>query len=232
MTLWADFLKNNGRTIHKWKHYFPAYERHFSRYVNRPMTFLEIGCGLGGSLQMWKRYFGPHAQIIGIDLRPECVNFEEDQIAVRIGDQSDPAFLNTVVEEFGPPDIVLDDGSHVMKHVVASFAFLYPRMASDGVYMVEDLHTAYWGEYGGGLHRQGSFIELCKNLLDELNADWSRGALPPTNFTRRTQSMHFYDSIAAFERGRTLQKSAPMIPPGTYTPPNWSADGQLLSSHP
>ena len=102
-----------------------------------------------------------------------------------------------------------------MKHVHASFAFLYPRMAPDGVYMVEDLHTAYWDEYEGGLHRPGSFIELCKNLLDELNADWSRGALPPTDFTRCTQSMHFYDSIALFERGRTLQKSAPTIPPST-----------------
>jgi SAM-dependent methyltransferase len=213
MSLWAEFLNHSGRPIHKWKHYFPAYERHFGRYVNRPMTFIEIGCGFGGSLQMWKRYFGPHAQIIGIDINSDCKAFAEDQIAVCIGDQSDPAFLNTVVDEFGPPDIVLDDGSHIMEHIVASFSFFYPRTASDGVYMVEDLHTAYWDEYGGGLYRAGSFVELCKNLLDQLNADWSRGALPATDFTRDTQSMHFYDSIAVFERGRTLQKSAPMYPP-------------------
>jgi hypothetical protein len=213
MGLWAEFLNNSGRPIHKWKHYFPAYERHFCRYINRPLTFMEIGCGRGGSLQMWKRYFGPHAQIVGIDILPECMEFEEDQIAIRIGDQADTAFLSGVIEEFGPPDIVLDDGGHVMSHIVASFSWLYPRVAPDGIYMVEDLHTAYWPEYEGGLCRAGSFIQLCKHLIDELNADWSRGELPPSAFTRTTQSMHFYDSMAVFERGRTSVKYAPMIPP-------------------
>ena len=212
MSLWSEFLTHQGRTIHKWKHYFPAYERHFSRFIDRPVTFLEIGCGLGGSLQMWKRYLGPHAQVVGIDIRPECADYQEDQIAVRIGDQSDPAFLSKIIEEFGQPDIVLDDGSHIMAHVCASFGYLYPRTAPDGVYLVEDLHTAYWDEYGGGVGRAGSFVELCKALIDELNADWSRGVLTATAFTRSTQSMHFYDSIAVFERGRTLDKSAPMFP--------------------
>jgi len=91
--------------------------------VNRPVNFIEIGCGQGGSLQMWKRYFGPHAQIVGIDINPECIHFQEDQIAVGIGDQSDPGFLNTIVTEFGYPDVVLDDGSHVMEHLAASFRF-------------------------------------------------------------------------------------------------------------
>jgi hypothetical protein len=72
---------------------------------------------------------------------------------------------------------------------------------------VEDLHTAYWDEYGGGLGREGTFIEVCKALVDELNADLSRGALPATDFTRSTLSMHFYDSIVAFERGRRLPHS-------------------------
>ncbi|WP_428484002.1 class I SAM-dependent methyltransferase [Rhodopila sp.] len=207
MNLWADFLSNDGRIIDKWKHYFPAYERHFARYVNRPLTFLEIGCGEGGSLQMWKRYFGPHARLIGIDVRPQCAAFEEDQIAIRIGDQADPVFLDQLIEEFGTPDIVLDDGSHIMQHVVATFGFLFHRTAPDGVYMVEDLHTAYWEQFGGGLQRPGTFIELCKTLVDEMNADWTRGALPPTEFTRSTLSMHFYDSLVAFERGRTTRKT-------------------------
>ena len=210
MSLWADFLTNDQRLIHKWKHYFPAYEAHFSRYINRDVVFIEIGCGEGGSLQMWKRFLGPHATIIGIDLRPECKAFEEDQISIRIGDQSDVGFLESVLAEFGPPDIVLDDGSHVMTHLRASFAFLYPRMARTGVYFVEDLHTAYWPEYEGGLNAQGSFIELCKTLIDELNADHSREALLPTTFTHSTMSMHFYDSLAVFERGRHQVKSAPM----------------------
>jgi hypothetical protein len=211
LNLWASFLTNDGRLIHKWKHYFPIYERHFRDFVYKPVTFMEIGCGRGGSLQMWKRYFGPHARIVGIDILPECKEFEEDQIEIRIGAQQDPQFLENVIAEFGAPDIVLDDGSHVMSHVIASFQFLYPRVAKNGIYMVEDLHTAYWEEYEGGLRKPTTFIELSKNLLDELNADHSRGALTPTEFTRTTLSMHFYDSVTVFEKGVHTKKWAPQI---------------------
>ena len=209
MTLWADFLNNDKRLIHKWKHYFPAYERHFKEFVNKSTTFIEIGCGQGGSLQMWKRYFGPHARIIGVDINPECKAFEEDQVEVRIGDQSDPKLLQSLIDEFGPPDIVLDDGSHVMNHIKATFNFLYPLMPKNGVYMVEDLHTAYWDEFEGGLRKSSTFIELSKDLIDELNAEHTRGALPPSQFTNSTLSMHFYDSIVVFERGTHTKKWAP-----------------------
>lgn len=220
MNLWSDFLTNDGRVIHKWKHYFPIYERHFRDYVDKPVTFIEIGCGEGGSLQMWKRYFGPHARIVGLDIDPRCQEFAEDQIEIRIGDQQDAAFLRSVIDEFGTPDIVLDDGSHVMSHVCASFDFLYPRLAKSGIYMVEDLHTAYWEEYEGGLGRPGSFIELTKQLIDQLNADHIRQGLAPSEFTRTTLAMHFYDSVVVFERGRHTAKTAPQIgrpaaPPGS-----------------
>jgi len=160
---------------------------------------------------MWKRYLGPHARIIGIDINPACAAFAEDQIDIRIGDQANPAFLNAIVQEFGPPDVILDDGSHIMAHVCASFALLYPSVSHNGVYVVEDLHTAYWEEYEGGLKREGSFIEYCKDLIDELNADHTRGAVQPTPFTLSTLSMHFYDSIVVFEKGRHTIKHAPQI---------------------
>jgi hypothetical protein len=156
---------------------------------------------------MWKRYLGPHAQIVGIDVNPECRTFEEDQIKIRIGSQSDTNFLSDVLAEFGTPDIVLDDGSHHMSDVVNTFRFLYPRTSPDGVYLVEDLHTAYWDEFEGGLKREGTLIEVSKGLIDELNAEWTRDALPATEFTRATLSMHFYDSMVVFERGRRLTHS-------------------------
>jgi SAM-dependent methyltransferase len=211
MTLWSDFLTNDQRLIHKWKHYFPAYERHLSKFVNTDVVFLEIGCGQGGSLQMWKRFLGPYARIIGIDLRPECKEFAEDQIEIRIGDQSDKAFLLDVCKEFGAPDVVLDDGSHIMSHIRATFSVLYAQVPRNGVYLVEDLHAAYWPEFEGGLKRKESFIETCKDLIDELNADHSREALPATEFSRSTLSMHFYDSMVVFEKGRHGNKDAPQI---------------------
>lgn len=211
MSLWQDFVTNDQRLIHKWKHYFPAYQDHLSRFQNQDVVLIEIGCGGGGSLQMWKRFLGPHARIVGLDLRPECAAFGEDQIEVRIGDQADEAFLESVLAEFGVPDVVIDDGSHVMSQINASFRYLYPRVAKNGVYIVEDLHTAYWPNYGGGLRREGTFIEIAKHLIDELNADHTRGALPATPFTRSTLSMHIYDSMVILERGRHTMKYAPQI---------------------
>jgi hypothetical protein len=208
--LWSDFIGNESRSAAKWKHYFPIYESHFCRYINRPLVMIEIGCGEGGSLRMWKRYFGPHAQIVGIDVRPECKAFEEDQIAIRIGSQADEGFLAAVLKEFGTPDIVLDDGSHQMSHVNATFRFLYHRTDSRGVYAVEDMHTSYFPNYGGGLRREGTFIEMCKELIDELNA--ATGNTKVTDFTHSTLSMHFYDSVVVFERGRMTHRH--VITPG------------------
>ena len=209
MTLYGDFITNDARELHKWKHYFPPYERHFSPFINRSVVFIEIGVNKGGSLQFWKRYFGPHANIIGIDINPHCKDLEEDQVSIRIGNQADPGFLQSILDEFGSPDVVLDDGSHIMAHTLESFRFLYPRMTKNGVYLVEDMHTSYWPEFQGGVRQEGSFIEVCKGLIDELNADHTRGVIQPSWFTKSTLSMHFYDSLVVFERGtHTVKTSA------------------------
>lgn len=154
---------------------------------------------------MWKKYFGPFAQIIGIDIKEKCKDFEGDQVSIRIGDQSDHKFLAEIVEEFGPPDIVLDDGSHQMEHIASSFEFLYPRLTKNGVYMVEDLCTAYWEEFGGGLGKEASFIEKCKHLVDKLNTEHTRGKLEEDEFSKSTLSMHFYNSMVAFEKGQPAE---------------------------
>lgn len=206
-SMWPLFVDNEGKPVHKWTHYFPVYDRHFGRFRNLDVVVLEIGVSKGGSLQLWKKFFGPYARIIGIDKDADCAAHAEQQIDVRIGSQSDVRFLAKVVAEFGPPDIVIDDGSHIMSDVRTTFDFLYPRISRTGVYLVEDLHTAYWPEFGGGLN-QATFIDYSKHLVDELNADHSRGQLSPTEFTRSTLSMHIYDSIIVFEKGRHGEKHA------------------------
>ena len=56
------FLNNSDKTIFKWLHYLDIYEEVFSRFRGKPVTMLEIGVLGGGSLQMWKDYFGPQMQ--------------------------------------------------------------------------------------------------------------------------------------------------------------------------
>ena len=195
--LYHDFLTNNNKLITKWVHYFPIYERHMRKFVNQSVNFWEIGIYRGGSLQMWKRYLGPFAKIVGIDINLKCRYHKEDQINICIGDQSDTTFLQAIIDKYGAPDIVLDDGSHFMKHVCASFDFLYGKLSKNGVYMVEDLHTSYIDKYGGGLRREGTFVERCKEMIDLINA---RHCNLPRSFADSTFSMSIYDSIAVFEK--------------------------------
>jgi SAM-dependent methyltransferase len=202
-------MLNEGKGIHKWVHYFPIYERYFGSWRNKTLTFLEIGVDRGGSLQMWQRYFGPLARIIGIDIDPACREHESPGVFVRIGDQSDTVFLQTVIDEFGTPDIVLDDGSHEMRHVRKTFQFLYPQLPKNGIYLVEDLHTAYWPEFGGGVHEAGTFVNLAKQFIDQLNADHSRGqVMPDVAITRNTFGVSCFDSVIVFEKGQVLWKEA------------------------
>jgi hypothetical protein len=202
----ADFSAQPRQDRQQMGPLFPIYERHFKPWQGKSLTFLEIGVKRGGSLKMWQLYFGPLARIVGIDIDPDCAAHEVPGIFVRIGDQSDPAFLQSVIDAFGVPDVVLDDGSHRMEHISESFAFLYPRLPKNGVYMVEDLHTAYWKNYGGGLHEERSFINICKHLIDKLNAHHSRGAVEPDAFTNQTFGMSFYDSVVAFDKGEIFRR--------------------------
>ena len=174
--------------------------------MSKKITFIEIGVSKGGSLQMFAEYFGPLATVVGIDIDINCKQFESDYMHVRIGDQSDTNFLESVLSEFGTPDIVLDDGSHVMQHVRSSFDYLYPKLSKNGIYMVEDMHTAYWKEFGGGYLAPDSFIEYSKNLIDQLNYQHIREEIATPQFIRDTNSISFYDSIVVFEKGTLTPK--------------------------
>jgi hypothetical protein len=147
------FEANSGRLIHKWIHYFDIYHRHFEAFRGKPLTLVEFGVFHGGSLQMWKHYFGAQARIVGVDINPACASLTEDQVEIRIGDQGDRSFLRSLRDELGEIDILIDDGAHMMRHQVATFEELFPAVRDGGVYLVEDLHTGYWPEYGGGHER-------------------------------------------------------------------------------
>ncbi|HNP06656.1 MAG TPA: class I SAM-dependent methyltransferase [Cyclobacteriaceae bacterium] len=192
---------NNHRQIIKWNHYFEIYERYFEAYRGKEIVVLEIGVFQGGSLQMWKSYFGPKARIYGIDINPECKKFEEEKIEIFIGSQSDKTFLQSVKAKIPPIDILIDDGGHSMKQQIVSFKELFDHINPGGIYLCEDLHTSYWLAYGGGHKRKGSFIEFSKNLIDQLNAHSSeQRSLTPTSFTNSTYALHYYESILIIEK--------------------------------
>jgi hypothetical protein len=57
--------------------------------------------GEGGSLDTWRRYLGPDASMVGIDIDQRCADRLDPPNLVRIGSQADRVFLEGVVAEFG-----------------------------------------------------------------------------------------------------------------------------------
>lgn len=198
-----DYWKYNtfNPAMSKYDQYFEIYETFLNKFVGKKVKVLEIGVWQGGSTLMWKKYFGKDATIIGVDILPDCKQFEDDQIKIYIGSQSDINFLNELIEKEGPFDIILDDGGHHMDQQVTSFKYLYKHLNDGGVYLCEDLHTNYWKEFEGGYKQQNTFIEMTKNLIDELHASYSESPdLKITEFTYNTTGIHIFDSVIVFDK--------------------------------
>ena len=53
-SLISFFEESEYHTI-KYRNYFPIYEKLFSKFVNKKITFVEIGVFSGGSLFMWRK---------------------------------------------------------------------------------------------------------------------------------------------------------------------------------
>ena len=135
--------------MQKWDNYFEVYDTHMSRFLDRPITFLEIGVSQGGSLDMWRSCLAPGSLVVGVDINPRCKRFEDDNTRIFIGDQADPAFWNDVLSQVPTIDVVLDDGGHTMEQQIGSFNCLYSKIAGDGLYMCEDTHTSYSPQFEG-----------------------------------------------------------------------------------
>jgi hypothetical protein len=163
---------------------------------------VEIGVLEGGSLLMWKDYFGGKAKIYGIDWNPDCTNkVKADGVEVVIGSQSDREFLRRLKVKIPKMDILIDDGGHMMEQQIVTFEELFSHVSDDGVYLCEDLHTSYWEEFGGGYRKSTSFVEYSKNFIDMLNAYHSRTPeLAASEFTKTVNSVHYYDSIIVVEK--------------------------------
>ncbi|MGD1237785.1 class I SAM-dependent methyltransferase [Mycobacterium seoulense] len=208
---------DSTQDILKWTHYLPIYESALSEFRSRPIRMMEIGVFKGGSLQMWRQYLHPESVIVGIDIDATTSRFDNPSqgIHVRIGGQQDVFFLQRVVSELGPFDVILDDGSHMASHMVRSFRYLFANgLASGGVYIVEDIHANYWREFRDS---PVSFVDFTKWLIEAMHAHYqvTDGYLnfhvgDPHRLTEISvplattliEKVEFYDSIALIHRAK------------------------------
>jgi hypothetical protein len=192
--------------------YFPAYDVLLSGLRDRPITFVEIGVLNGGSLFMWRSYFGDQARIIGIDLNPAAKRWEQHGFEIFVGNQADTGFWSETMKKIGDIDVLLDDGGHTFAQQIVTCEAALPHIKDGGILIIEDTHSSYMPDFGGPSAR--SLISYAKNIVDGVN--YRSGRLPVKIFEQAVFYVSFFESIVAFHVDRTVaaEKSVPVVNAG------------------
>jgi len=185
--------------------YFPVYANLFRHLRNQKCTFIETGILEGGSLFMWKKWLGPDARVIGIDLNPEAKKWERFGFEIFIGDQSCQNFWSQTFSEIGHFDAFLDDGGHQSFQQIVTLQQAIYHSKGDCVIAIEDTYASFMNDFQS--HGDRSFLEYSKDATDLLvgrSFDMYPGRFPEninlgeiTKF-EKVFNISFFNGIVAF----------------------------------
>ena len=206
-----DIFDNLEHSADKWNTYFDIYEKHLNSFVGKEITLVEVGVQKGGSLEMWSKYLGPQATIIGIDIDPSCslLQYKQNNIRVEIGDQADPAFWRDFLSRYPKIDILIDDGGHSTLQQITTLMATFNRISVPGIFICEDCHTSYNSHF---INTDESFIQFSKSCIELLYTDWAdreekdkieeilKFGYNNMSMDKQLTSMSFYDSVVVFEK--------------------------------
>jgi hypothetical protein len=200
--------------------YGDHYDRYIAPFRDQRVRVLEIGIGGfgdtsrgGESLSMWKAYFR-RGFVVGIDIFDKS-SLDEPRLRTVVADQSEPEDLREVSAAFGPFDLIIDDGSHLSRHVITSFQTLFPLLADGGIYVIEDLHTAYWPGWNGGREDPADpttatgFLKTLVDALHHQDLMPGQSLVPPRTLADQLRAMHVHHNIAFLEKGVNAEQAAP-----------------------
>lgn len=149
----TDLADNYGSDKGSIKHrYTELYHLLFNPYRRRKINFLEMGLLIGGpehgiakdretldlpSIRMWLEYF-PKAHIHGLDIS-DFAWFEHERFTFHRCDMDKRSNIEKAAAAMPSLDIVIDDASHASHHQQNAFLEIFPKLASGGIYVIEDL---------------------------------------------------------------------------------------------
>jgi hypothetical protein len=190
----------------KWENYFDVYDKILLPYVGKNPKMLEIGVAHGGSLELWLKYFDNAVEMYAVDINKDFLDYKFDvKVNYACVDQGSKEHWDAYLKDKPNFDIIIDDGSHDSNHQITTLITLFSKLADGGIYVIEDTHTSYWSAWGGGLQKQGTFIEFAKGLVDFLHAPHIRESAPPALVEAfgSLKSVTFYNSMVILEKGPT-----------------------------
>ena len=200
-----------GKVSDKWDLYLDFYDELFKPYRNLPVSILEIGVQNGGSLETYADYFENADHIIGCDINQKCAKlaYKDERIKVIVGDANSELTQKSILEIKDQFDFIIDDGSHISLDIINSFLRYFPVVKPGGIYVIEDTHTLYSKNCGGGVLNDFSAVGFFKKMIDIVNFEWWEGDLSIDNYLTTfftngvppfisdgwIQSLEFYNSI-------------------------------------
>lgn len=206
-----ELFRDCERPTAKHDTYFAIYDELFAPYKGKDITFVEIGILGGGSLEVWKKFFGSGSRIIGIDLNPALRDeLAKDGFEVHIGDQADPAFWRDFYAKVGKIDVLLDDGGHTNAQMWTTFLATLEHVNDGGLVVTEDTHASFMRGFGNPSDESYiSRLMACvaaigyrSSSIDDL--DRRAGLFTRTSkllrgskITSLVHSIRFYESIVA-----------------------------------
>ncbi|GEM_PF-2563566 len=196
--------------------YHKYYADHLIEFYDRPFKLLEIGIGgegneLGGaSLKMWEKVF-PNAEIYAIDIF-EKRSLDSKNIRTFVVDQGDESSLKAFAEQYGPFDVIIDDGSHRRADQLTSLFTLINHVAAEGFYVLEDYFTSYWPVYDGSSLAKDFLdtpVRWLKQTIDIINrenllSETVKSQIPNWPVT----GLHVYPGVAFLRLGAQSGRSA------------------------
>ncbi|HNP33965.1 MAG TPA: class I SAM-dependent methyltransferase [Flavobacterium sp.] len=199
-----DYFQNHkvGHGIWKWEHYFDIYHKHLAKFVGKKVDVLEIGIYSGGSLEMWRSYFGEKCHIYGVDIEEACKEYENDYVSVFIGDQESPDFWKGFKNDVKGIDILIDDGGHTAEQQQATLEEMLQHIRPGGVYICEDIHGTF-----------NRFSAYAAGLVNELNS------MGNSQFQSAIHSIHFYPYVLVIEKHAAKPKKLKAPKHGTIWQP-------------
>ena len=119
--------------------YTEIYGDLFRYYRNRKNNVLEIGIRQGGSLKMWSEYF-TNSNIYGIDINLKPIQTNLEKCNIFEGDAYNENTINKFFKNI-QFDIIIDDGSHVVKDQIKCLNLYSKLLTDDGILVIEDISS-------------------------------------------------------------------------------------------
>lgn len=185
----------------KHTNYFDIYDKLLSKYIGKDITFVEIGILDGGSLFMWREFFGKSARIIGVELNPEAIKWREHGFEIFIGNQSDPQFWINFFNKVGDIDVLLDDGGHRNDQQIITVKCSLPHLRDDGLIIIEDTQTSFMKFES---FQRLSFVSYLQRKIHSLYARSDELNIESDVFSKSVFSMEFFTGICALHINRDL----------------------------